>query len=143
MYWHSYLRFYVFFGQFCGVFMTQQNVQIAMKIMNIFEKFFNRVKEWHLMMLNPVVKPFWTKSYIFSMLVNILHCEKWRSFILIMLSKRIIFLDITIESSFTIITSIVQQSSDNINENGSRLVTMISITTVSINAITVAIKHNQ
>ena len=53
-----FLPFYIFFEQFCGVFMIGQNVQIAMKIMNIFEKFFNTIKEWYSKMSIPVVQPF-------------------------------------------------------------------------------------
>ena len=80
LYIFSYLWFYKFFGQFCGVFVIPQNGQIAMRIMNIFEKFFNRMKEWYSKMSNPVVHPFWNKSYNSLMMVNILHCPKMEGF---------------------------------------------------------------
>ena len=80
MYIFSFMWFCIFFWLFCGVFMVWQNVKFAMRILNIFLKFFNRMKQWHLKIWNPVVKPFWSKSYHFLSMINISHCEKMADF---------------------------------------------------------------
>ena len=83
----SFLWFYIFFGLFCGVFVIGQNAQIAMKILNIFEEFFNKAKERYSEVSNPVVHPFWSKCDHFLMMVNVLHCQKLSDFDFFILSQ--------------------------------------------------------